>query len=154
MTEIQYANKKKYLKELISKQLKTIPVNRRLLQKDMMRITKYINSSVFGEKCCVWEGYITNSENVKKGTYINFFFRNKKVALHRLLYENYVGELGDDHYLKFSCDNEQLRGSCCNVLHMIKYKYNFNTEDEETKKPETVKSNDDTEHDLLTVRFD
>ena len=121
----QSFEKKKYLKELILYQLKNIPANRRLLYKDLSRISKYIGSSIFDEeKCCIWEGYVTNAKNVKKGTYINFFFRNKKVALHRLLYENFIGSLGDDYYLKFSCENDN-KGKCCNIKHMIKYKYNY-----------------------------
>jgi len=120
--------KKNYLRELILNQLKTIRLSRRLLYKDLQRITKYISSSIFNEKkCCIWEGYITNSKKVNKGTYTNFFFRNKKVALHRLLYENFVDELGDEYYIKFSCDEEN-KGKCCNVHHMIKYKYNINAE--------------------------
>jgi hypothetical protein len=122
--------KKKYLRELISNQLKNIQPTRRLLYKDLCRISKYIDSSIFDEnECCLWNGYITNSQNMRKGTYINFFFRNKKVALHRLLYENFVGALSDDYYLKFSCDDEN-KGKCCNINHMIKYKYNSNNESE------------------------
>lgn len=120
--------KKNYLRELILNQLKSIRLSRRLLYKDLQRITKYINSSIFNEKkCCLWEGYITNSKKLNKGTYTNFFFRNKKVALHRLLYENFVDELGDEYYIKFSCDDEN-KGKCCNIHHMIKYKYNINVE--------------------------
>ncbi len=124
MNDNSSLEKKKYLKEMVTNQLKTVPPNRRLIYKDLARITKYINSSIFGDECCIWDGYITNAKNAKKGTYINFFFRNKKVALHRLEYENFVGPLGDDYYIKFSCENEENRGKCCNVNHMLKYKYN------------------------------
>ena len=129
MSDNSSLEKKKYLKELITNQLKTVPPNRRLIYKDLARITKYIDSSIFDEDtCCIWDGYVTNAKNAKKGTYINFFFRNKKVALHRLLYENFVGILGDDYYLKFSCENDENKGKCCNVNHMLKYKYNTNEE--------------------------
>lgn len=125
--------KKKFLKELIANQLKNVQPNRRLTYKDFARVTKYIETSIFDEdECCIWEGYITNAKNAKKGTYINFFFRNKKVALHRLLYENLVGPLGDDYYLKFSCENEENKGKCCNVNHMIKYKYNSSVDEPES----------------------
>jgi hypothetical protein len=124
MSDNSSLEKKKYLKELVTNQLKTVPPNRRLIYKDLARITKYIDSSIFDDECCIWDGYITNAKNAKKGTYINFFFRNKKVALHRLLYENFVGTLSDDYYLKFSCENEENKGKCCNVNHMLKYKYN------------------------------
>lgn len=131
MSDNSSLEKKKYLKELITNQLKTVPLNRKLIYKDLARITKYIESSIFDEdKCCIWDGYVTNAKNSKKGTYINFFFRNKKVALHRLLYENFVGPLGDDYYLKFICENEENKGKCCNIHHMLKYKYNINIEDD------------------------
>lgn len=131
MSDNSSLEKKKYLKELITNQLKTVPPNRRLIYKDLARITKYIDSSIFDDDvCCIWDGYVTNAKNSKKGTYINFFFRNKKVALHRLLYENFIGDLGDDYYLKFSCKHEENKGKCCNVNHMLKYKYNSNPDEE------------------------
>jgi len=118
-------DKKKILKELTEKQLKNIPVDRKLHFKDLRRITKYINTSIFdSENCCMWNGYVTNETNSKRGTYVNFFFRKKKVALHRLLYENFVGMLGDDSYLKFNCDESDSCGKCCNVQHMVKCTYN------------------------------
>jgi hypothetical protein len=119
------ADKKKILDELIIKQLKNVPIERKLHNKDLRRIVKYINSPIFDEeKCCMWNGYVTNETNSKRGTYVNFFFRNKKVALHRLLFENFIGPLGEDYYLKFSCDDNLSDGKCCNINHMIKYKYN------------------------------
>jgi hypothetical protein len=121
---IENADKKKFLDELTAKQLKNVPIDRKLHNKDLRRIIKYINSSIFDEdKCCMWNGYVTNESNSKRGTYVNFFFRNKKVALHRLLYENFIGQLGEDYYLKFSCDDNCYDGKCCNVNHMLKYKY-------------------------------
>lgn len=132
MSDNSSLEKKKYLKELVTNQLKTVPLNRRLIYKDLARITKYIESSIFDDnKCCIFKGYVTNAKNPKKGTYINFFFRNKKVAFHRLLYENFVGSLGDDYYIKFTCEDEDNKGKCCNVNHMLKYKYNSNNENDE-----------------------
>lgn len=146
------ADNKKILKELISSQLKDIPVDRKLRYKDMLRISKYINSSMFDDNvCCIWNGYVTNIKNCKKGTYVNFYFKNKKVALHRLLYENFVGELDNSEYLKFNCDH---KGSCCNVRHMVKYKYNSENETETTdskiKQPEPK----EVDSDDFTVSFD
>ena len=121
---IDNIDKKKFLDELTTKQLKNVSIDRKLHNKDLRRIIKYINSSIFDEeKCCMWNGYVTNETNSKRGTYVNFFFRNKKVALHRLLYENFVGQLCDDYYLKFSCDDNGCDGKCCNINHMLKYKY-------------------------------
>jgi hypothetical protein len=156
MSDNSSLEKKKFLKELVSHQLKNVPPNRRLIYKDLARITKYIETSVFDEnECCIWDGYVTNAKNAKKGTYINFFFRNKKVALHRLLYENFVGPLGDDYYLKFSCDKDDNKGKCCNINHMTKYKYNSIVEDEslEEKPTEESKKKVLTKEDF-TVSFD
>jgi len=132
MTEdLPNIDKKKILKELISRQLLDVPQDKRLQYRDLCRITKYLSSSIFGNECCIWKGYITNIKNARKGTYINFFFRNKKVAIHRLFYANFVGELSDDEYIKFNCDR---KGKCCNINHLIKYKYNI-AEQQPIEKP-------------------
>lgn len=117
-------NSNKIFKELIKRQLPNVPSQWKLNINDMKRICKYIETSIFGDNCCVWTGYITNMNNSNKGTYVNFYFRNKKVALHRLLYSNFVAPLDNSEYLKFSCDN---KGICCNVNHYEKYKYSKNT---------------------------
>lgn len=112
----------KIFKELVAKQKKDIPTNKKLQLSDIKRIARRISGSISDpNKCSIWSGYITNINNAAKGTYINFYFRKKKVALHRLLYINYVGPLDDDEYLKFNCEN---KGKCCNVHHMNKFKYN------------------------------
>lgn len=112
----------KIFKELVVKQKKDIPTNKKLQLSDIKRIARRISGSISDpNKCSIWSGYITNINNAAKGTYINFYFRKKKVALHRLLYINFVGPLEDDEYLKFNCEN---KGKCCNVYHMNKFKYN------------------------------
>lgn len=109
-------------KELLSKQLKNIQPNKKLLFSDLKRICKYIDTSIFDEdNCCIWNGYITNENNASKGTYINFYFKKKKMALHRLLYINFIETLTDSSYLKFNCDN---KGNCCNIYHLKKFNYN------------------------------
>ncbi len=60
---------------------------------------------------------------MEKSVLLNFYFRNKKVALHRLLYSNFVAPLDSSEYLKFNCDN---KGICCNINHYEKYKYSKN----------------------------
>ncbi len=111
--------------ELISKQLKEVDNTKKLQYSDLKRICKYIDISIFDEnQCSIWSGYITNSNNSNKGTYINFYFRKKKAALHRLLYSNFVEELESDEYLKFNCEN---KGKCCNIAHLKKFKYNKKT---------------------------
>ena len=109
------------LSELANRQNKNIPVSKRFQYTDLKRITKYLKSSIFdNDECSIWTGYITNLNNASKGVYINFYFRGKKIALHRLLYINFVGNLDNDEYIKFSCHN---KGKCCNINHLIKYKY-------------------------------
>lgn len=119
------ANGNDIFRELTKRQLADVPAHQKLNINDMKRICKYIETSIFDDdKCCVWRGYITNQNNTNKGTYVNFYFRTKKVALHRLLYSNFVAPLDDREYLKFNCDN---KGICCNVNHYDKYKYSKTT---------------------------
>lgn len=124
MEDTKNENMKQIFKELVSKQIKNVPGNKKLQFNDIKRIAKKISASIFDENICsIWNGYITNENNTSKGTYVNFYFRRKKVALHRLLYANFVGELQDIEYLKFNCEN---KGKCCNIHHMNKFKYNTN----------------------------
>jgi hypothetical protein len=149
--------------------MNNIATNKKLQLSDIKRISNRINSSIFDENICsVWSGYITNTNNTCKGMYVNFYFRKKKVALHRLLYCNYVGDLNDDEYLKFNCEN---KGRCCNIHHMNKFKYNINENDNEElvkvdKKPSPVKNKikptnkksivliDNQDNDVFTLKFD
>jgi len=110
------------LMELIQKQITDVDPKKKLQYSDLKRICKYVTTSIFDEnQCCIWGGYVTNSNNSCKGTYINFYFRKKKAALHRLLYSNFIEDLKPNEYLKFNCEN---RGRCCNIAHLKKFKYN------------------------------
>lgn len=114
-----------FLKELLTNQLKNVNPAKKLNYNDIKRISKFLSSSIFdAEKCSLWNGYITNEKNQSKGTYINFYFNQKKIALHRLLYLNFIGDILNTEYIKFSCQN---KGKCCNIHHMKKYSYNSNT---------------------------
>lgn len=111
-------NVDKVLSELLSNQLKKVDSSKKLDYSDIIRLRKYIDKSIFNKDSCVlWKGYVTNLNKKKKGLYINFFYKKKKYALHRLLYINYIGPLYDDEYLKFTCDNN---GCCCNINHLKK----------------------------------
>jgi len=114
--------------ELIKNQRKNLLSNKKLSYSDLKRISSYINTSIFNNDCSIWLGYITvisNKHNVgtdkvpeiKNTSFINFFFNGKKQALHRILYYNFIGELSDSEYLKYSCDN---KGSCCTLSHISK----------------------------------
>lgn len=110
-----------FLAELLVNQLKNVCSTKKLNYGDIKRISKFISSSIFNKDVCsIWNGYITNEKKNNKGTYINFYFKKKKIALHRLLYHNYIGELSDKEYIKFNCVN---KGKCCNIYHMSKYSY-------------------------------
>jgi hypothetical protein len=110
-----------FFRELLVKQLKNVCPTKKLSYNDIKRISNYLNVSIFdNNKCSLWNGYITNEKNQTKGTYINFYYNKKKIALHRLLYINYIGEITNDEYIKFSCEN---KGKCCNINHMKKYSY-------------------------------
>jgi len=111
----------KLLKELKNNQLENVPDDWKMEIGDMKRICQYINSSIFDDhKCTLWHGYITNENNSEKGKYVNFYFNKKKVALHRLLYHNYIGADDEKFYLKFKCAN---KGQCCNIHHYEKHQY-------------------------------
>lgn len=121
MSHETHNNSTELFKELMNKQRKFLPNDKKLQFTDMKRICKYIKKSIFdSDSCSLWNGYITNNNNDNKGTYINFYFKKKKVALHRLLYINFVDDLDYDEYLKFVCSN---KGMCCNVTHLNKFKY-------------------------------
>jgi len=98
------------LVELIQNQRKNI-INKKLSFYDLKRISKYLNKSIFDNDCSLWNGYIN------KNLYINIYYNGKKIALHRLLYLNYIGDLNDSEYIKFNCCN---KGICCNINHFYK----------------------------------
>ncbi len=110
------------LSELLSSQLKKVDNYKKLSYNDLVRISKHLKSSIFNvqnenNNCVLWDGYVTNLNNKSKGVYVNFYYKKKKYALHRLLYLNFIGNLSDDEYLKFSCQN---KGVCCNINHFSK----------------------------------
>ena len=84
---------------------------------DLKRISSNLSNDIFDDNCSLWNGYVTNLNSAKNNCYISFFYKNKKMALHRLLYINFIGELKDDEYLKFNCEN---KGKCCSLNHLAK----------------------------------
>jgi hypothetical protein len=126
--------------ELKRKQLPTCPASKAFRPGDIQRIVQHTTTSIFDkEKCAIWTGYITNLQNKRKGTYVNFYFRNKKkVALHRLLYANFKGDISPTEYIKYSCPN---KGKCCNVNHMVKFEYNSPDSDENDEKKDKNQKN-------------
>ena len=140
------------LKELLSKQIKNIDITKKFDYSDIKRISKYLNKSIFNtNECVIWSGYITNINNISKGVYINFYFRKKKYALHRLLYSNYIGNLYSDEYLKFMCPN---KGTCCNINHFNKFKYNPETDKIENNNKIIIKSPSISNMDEFIIDFE
>ena len=81
--------KNELLTELLQKQLKDVSNEKKLRYNDLKRLCKYLEETIFENRCSLWNGYITNINNENKGIYINFYFKSKKTALHRLLYSRY-----------------------------------------------------------------
>jgi hypothetical protein len=137
--------------ELLTNQLTNIPNEKKLLYNDLKRISKYLNSSIFTDECSLWTGYITVIKNDDKNSYINFYYSGKKYALHRLLYNNFIGILSDSEYIKFKCAN---KGICCNINHFYKINKDIKHVDPilYKKKDEDVKNNS-SELKIITVNF-
>lgn len=129
-------------RELKRNQLSDVPPSKKFRSSDLHRIIRFTNSSIFDPvKCCLWQGYITNLTNKKKGTYINFYFKNKKkVALHRLLYANFKGEIKKKNYIKFTCPNN---GICCNINHMVLFETINDVAEIEPKKDTKIEEYDE-----------
>lgn len=126
-------NKEEIVNKLFNNQLKNVDHKYRLNTKDIIRLSSYINSDPFSETdCCKWRGAISKSTHQSK--YINFWFNKKKQALHRILYLNYKGELQKNKYLKFTCQNPNMRGICCNINHIILINENDDEDNNEIKK--------------------
>lgn len=114
-------SKNHIIAELIRNQIIDVEVDRKLSHTDFKRMVRYLNVSIFTpDVCSLWQGYVTDRKKKNKGSYVNFYFKKKKVALHRLLYLNFLGPLADDEYVKFKCDH---KGYCCSVHCLEKHKY-------------------------------
>jgi len=135
-------NKEELLEELILKQKKGVIEKKRLYYNDFRRIVKYTEKSLFGNECVPWKGAV-RSHNSK---YVCFYFRNGKFALHRLLYNNFVGSLSEGEYIYFSCEN---KGECCCIHHIHKK----NTKPRMKIVMERKVNNEDVDE-LLTLRFE
>ena len=110
-------DKKDLLTEMQMKQHSVIDKKYRLENSDIERLCKYINKSIFtSDGCVLWSGYLTKS-NGGKSHYVNFFIKGKKLAVHRILYINFIGELKTSQYLKYTCENP---GCCCNLSHFYR----------------------------------
>jgi len=150
-------NKNDLLNELINKQRKDVYYSYKLSYRDLNRITKYIKCSIFGDKCCLWDGYVSTSQK-ETSYYINFFFKNKKTSLQKLLYQNYIGNIDSGEYIKYTCENG---GKCCNTNHFIKYvpesgkinNINNDDSDESSESSDLTESDKSSNEEDFIVRF-
>ena len=121
-------NKNNIYQELIQNQRKNLNQDKKLSLSDLKRVSTYLNKTIFSEECSLWQGYVTE---IKKSSYfVNFFFKGKKQALHRLLYYNFVNDITDSEYLKFTCEN---KGKCCSLKHFLLVK-DKNQDNDKNKK--------------------
>jgi len=105
------------LSKLLKQQRTNIKLDKKLSFNDLNRISYNLPCDIFSDSCCIWLGYVTNLKSKNKNCYISFFFKNKKISLHRLLYLNYVKDIDDSEYIKYTCNN---KGKCCTLNHMVK----------------------------------
>ena len=110
-------DEKKILAQMMIKQRTKINKNYKLSISNLLKLIKNIDTSISPfdkNKCCIWKGYhVTNEKNNIK--YTNFYLNNKKIALNRLLYINFVDDIEENSYLKYNCSN---KGICCNINHI------------------------------------
>jgi hypothetical protein len=123
INSINYKNN--ILENLIKNQKDIIDSKSKLVLSDLKRLTNNLSQDIFGDTCSLWNGPVLVANNKE---YISFFINGKKVSLNRILYKNYVGELEDKEYLKFSCIN---KGRCCTLNHF--YKVNKKIKKDEVK---------------------
>jgi hypothetical protein len=144
-------NKDEIIENLYKNQLKDIDNRYRLNEKDIIRLSSYLLGDPFSSnECCGWIGAVSKSTHNSK--YINFWFNKKKQSLHRILYYNYIGNLPNSKYLRFTCKNTEMRGICCNINHLeLINKNEYNNHDNVIKTNEKKKQNTPTK---FTIYFD
>lgn len=134
-------NKNLIFQELIRNQRKNLNADKKLNLSDLKRISSYLNKSIFTEdECSLWDGYVTEIKN--SSAFVNFFFNGKKQALHRLLYYNFINDINDNEYLKFTCCN---KGKCCCINHLVLVKEKNKEEDIGKNKGEIETNNEESE---------
>lgn len=146
------ACKNNLINKMISNQQEIIEDKYRLEKSDICRMCKYIDDDIFdSDECILWSGYLTSS-NKGKSQYVNFYLKGKKLALHRILYINFIDELQDYQYVKYICRNA---GKCCNINHFYKVDKENDKEEKIESKIKIPKLNDrDSIRSSLSIMFD
>lgn len=125
-------DKNSIFQELIKNQRKNVLPDKKLQLTDLKRMSTYLKNSIFTDECSIWGGYITQFKN--NSFYINFFFNGKKQALHRLIYINFIDNIKDSEYLKYTCEN---KGKCCCINHLKKASNDDCKENDSSKQSNT-----------------
>ena len=132
------------LNELISKQIKNVYYTKKLSYNDLSRMVKYLDTSIFGNECSLWKGYVSKTSPNGNNYYVNFFFKKKKVNLHRLLHINFIGPITSKEYILYKCVNN---GKCCNINHFCKDMAANNISDDNNGDDNSDDNNDDNSDD-------
>ncbi len=128
-------NKNKILEKLIKNQIEHVELKSKLFLPDLKRLTNNLSKDIFCDDCTLWEGPVLVANNKE---YISFFINGKKISLNRILYKNYIGDLHDNEYLKYTCIN---KGRCCSLKHLYKINKNVKENNVEEDKKEVVIEN-------------
>lgn len=107
-------NRNNILENLIKNQKDNIEIKSKLSLSDLKRLTNNLLTDIFCDECSLWKGPILVANNKE---YISFFINGKKISLNRILYKNYIDDLQEKEYLKYSCIN---KGRCCTLKHFYK----------------------------------
>lgn len=132
INSVNYKNN--ILENLIKNQSEHVELKSKLLLSDLKRLTNNLSKDIFCDECSLWEGPVLVANNKE---YISFFINGKKVSLNRILYKNYIGELNDKEYLKYSCSN---KGRCCSLKHLYKINKKIKENNLEEKKEEIIEN--------------
>lgn len=99
---------------LMNNQRKNLDGSRFLEYRDLKRLSKYIDEDIFTNCCSLYKGINT------KNNYMTFYFFGKKVSIRRILYYNFIGEIGSRNYIRMykTCDIK-----CINPFHFILFEY-------------------------------
>jgi hypothetical protein len=120
-------NKNNILENLIKNQKEHVELKSKLLFSDLKRLTNNLSKDIFCDECSLWDGPILVANNKE---YISFFINGKKISLNRILYKNYIDDLDNKEYLKYSCVN---KGRCCSLKHLYKVNKKIKYSDVEKK---------------------
>ena len=119
MSEKVHYSDNRILIEMCVRQRANVQEKYKLSAKEMRRLIQSLEygKSIFGsptDPCVLWTGYMVEKDG--KYQYVNFYIRNKRYSLHRVLYDNFIGSADESKQLKHICSNPAI---CCNLGHIV-----------------------------------